>query len=78
MAARSPGSSPFSCGGYDIVDARLASHREVTIHSADGPEPRPGDPFTIMRDKALVELVVLAVLRTGLDWTARCQVVRGA
>jgi hypothetical protein len=70
--------SPFACGGYDIGDERLASHREVMIHSSDGPVPRLGDPFTIMRDKALLDLVVLAVLRTGLDWTARCQVVRTA
>jgi hypothetical protein len=68
----------FPCGGYDIVDERLVSHREVMIHSSAGPTPRIGDPFTIMRDTALLDLVVLAVLRTGLDWTARCRVVRAA
>jgi hypothetical protein len=68
----------FPCAGYDIGDERLTSHREVMIHCSEGPEPRLGDPFTIMRDKALLDLVVLSVLRTGVDWTARCRVVRTA
>ena len=68
----------FPCAGYAIGDERLTSHREVMIRCSDGPVPRLGDPFTIMRDKAMLDLVVLSVLRTGLDWTARCQVVRAA
>ncbi len=76
--SRKPSASMFPCAGYDIADERLASHREVMIHSSNGPTPRLGDPFTIMRDTALLDLVVLAVLRTGLDWTARCGVVRRA
>ena len=73
------GPSPmFLCGGYDIGDERLTSHREVSIHCSHGPIPALGDPFTIVRGGALHDLVVLAVLRSGPDWTARCGVVGAA
>jgi hypothetical protein len=78
MPDRPPAPPLFPCAGYAIGDERLSSHREVMIHCSDGPVPRLGDPFTIMRDKALLDLVVLDVLRTSLDWTARCGVVRTA
>jgi hypothetical protein len=66
----------FACGGYGIADERLLSHREITIHADDGPVPRLGDPFTILRDGGLHDLIVLSVLRSGLGWAARCGVVK--
>jgi hypothetical protein len=74
-----PGSIPapmFACGGYDIADERLVSHREITIHAdGDGPVPRLGDPFTIVRNDWVHDVIVLAVATSGPGWTARCGVV---
>ena len=65
----------FPCGGYEIRDERLAEFREVLIQADDGPVPRRGDLFTIVREAGLHDLVVLDVLRGQADWTARCRVV---
>ncbi len=65
----------FPSESYQIRDERLAEHREVMICSDDGPVPRAGDLFTIVKDAALHDLMVLDVLRGGADWTARCRVV---
>ena len=66
----------FACNGYDIGEERLASHREVVIQSEDGPLPRLGDPFTIMHEATLHDLVVLDVSRREKGWSARCGLAR--
>lgn len=69
--------APFVCNGYEICDARLRSHREVMIRSDAGRTPQVGDAFTIQTGsvgsgRRLRDVVVMAVVRFGDDWAARC------
>ena len=66
----------FNCGRYDIANERLASHREVTIRSPDGPTPALGDPFTIVHGLGSHDVVVVDVdMLNGRGWIARCSQV---
>ncbi len=64
---------PFSSGGYEIIDSRLADSGEVMLWSVGGRQPRRGEVFTIERDKQLCDLSVVEVTGHNPGWSALCR-----
>ena len=74
MPPISPGLAPFCAGGYRILDADLASSRELAIHSADPMPPRCGDRFTVEGRGVVHEVSVIELDRYEGGWSAVCRV----
>jgi hypothetical protein len=70
---RSGAPRPFSSGGYEILDGRMAERGEVMLWSVSGLQPHRGERFTIERNKQLCDLSVVEVTGHNPGWSALCR-----
>ena len=71
---RPRGFGAIPCGGYEILDSRLAGHGEVMLWSVGGLPPQRGEIFTIAgAGDGICDLAVVEVTRNKPGWSALCR-----